>query len=288
MKNNTENDIKNLDILSTRQTVDVLLNEQVTILNNIVQKKNDLILATNAISKTIKEKGKIFIFGSSSNGRIAMLEAIEAQSNFGTNPDIIQGFMSGSSQAFLMCENEPDDSYDIGKADALLSLISSNDILIALCSNKNINYIQGLLDVAKEQKIKVILIGNQNNNSVKVDFKILLPFDDKDLFNVQSLNYTLFQKLILNILLTSAMSKVGKIYKEHLIDFKITNQQTKNEAIRLVTQITQTDETTAIEALKKCHFRPKIAITMLKHGINAPQAVKLLKKNNGILRKVIP
>ena len=195
--------------------------------------------------------------------------------------------MSGANEAFLNSEEEPDDSFELGKADVLLNFICSKDTIIAIVTSKNTNYINGILEIAQQKGIKTILISSKLKIKFDCDVQITIPVEENSMFDIQKLSTNIAHKFIINTLLTSSMAKIGKTYKQYLIDFKVTTPQRQKQAVDFVMQIAQTDEQTAIQTLKKCKFRTKVAIVMLIKNTTAQEAVKLLKKQNGILRKVI-
>ena len=285
---NTNKKTKNIDIVPTIKLVEMINNEDKTVANAISKEKKKIATAIDLIAEKFLNGGRLLYFGAGTSGRLGILDASECPPTFGVDSCMVQGFIAGGDSAIKKAIEGAEDSEENAINDFVKSEASSKDVVVAISASGNANYITTLLKNAKAKKIKTIGICCNKNAKMK-DFSdiFICPIVKEEVIAGSTrMKSGTAQKMILNMLSTGAMIKIGKTYQNYMIDVKATNEKLKNRAINIVCELTNTDKKKAITALEQTNFDVKKAVVMLWLNTDIQTTEKLLKDNNGILRKI--
>ena len=281
----SENIINQYDAVPTDMMVELLYSNFVQAVKKIKNNKKNIADAIDLIAKSFMQGGKLYIYSTGTAARVAFVETLETQTNFSLKSDFIKTFMLGSDKALTDINLEPEETYNAGNAEILLSLANEKDVIMAIKTKYNENYIKGALEAAQKRSISTILLSDEDDVPCACDVNLLLPFNLKSISNISDTYYSSIQKIVLNMIFSGVMVKIGKVYDGYIVDTNIVKN--KNSAKKIVAKITGADENTVIKALEKCNYNPKIAIVMIIKKKNVKDAVELLKKNNLHLRGII-
>ena len=278
----TEKEDKNLkttDTLKTEDIVELLYADIMKSLKKIKDFNNQIAQAIDMISKKMLKGGKLYVYGCSTPARLAIVENLEVQSLFSLNPELIKCNIFGGDNALKNILSEPQDSENNGRAEIVLSFVKSEDVLIILNSKDYPKYSKGALMVAEQKNIPTIQIGQEENLCEYADVNIILPVKNKKIGSLSDVYFSNLYKIILNMIFTGVMIKLGKVYEKNIIDPSVLKH--KEQAVSVVMKYAKTDEETAISVLEKCKYHPKIAIVMLRENVEAKTAISMIKKKKG-------
>ena len=290
MKAITENrneNTKDIDIISTLELVKKINDEDKNVACAIEKELNNIAQAVDLIAEHFLDGGKLYYFGAGTSGRLGVLDASECPPTFGVEYGMVQGIIAGGDRALRYAIEGAEDSFESGEKDA--GILSEKDVCVLISASGNPNYLLGAAKTAKEKSCKIIALTCNPEAKIleSADVKICVVVGAEAIAGSSRMKAGTAQKMVLNMLSTGAMVKIGKTYENYMIDVKATNEKLKKRAIGIVKELTCSDEKTVIETLNNCNWSVKTACLMLIKNISIEKAQDLLKQNNGVLRKII-
>ncbi len=290
MKIITENrneQTRNIDLIPTIEIVKKINDEDKKVALAVEKVLPQIALAVDMITEAFLKNGRLFYFGAGTSGRLGILDASECPPTFSVDPSMVQGRIAGGKDALLTAVEGAEDNFDAGKEDA--SVLTDKDVCVVISASGNPKYLLGVLDKADE--IGCATIGITCNSKGRIAQEaghiICTEVGPEVIAGSSRLKAGTAQKMVLNMLSTGSMIKIGKTYENFMIDLKAVNEKLKDRAIRIVSQIAEVTNSEALAALLKCNWEIKTAIIMIKMNIEADNARKELKKYGGVLRRLI-
>ena len=278
---------KNIDLLSTIDIVRKINEEDKLVALAIEDETPNIAKAVDIIAKQFLKGGKLYYFGAGTSGRIGILDASECPPTFGVSPDMVQGIMAGGDKAFKLAVEGAEDNYELGRKDA--EILTDNDVAVAISASGNPKYLLGMLSKAEEIGCKTIALTCNHKALIleEAGHGICVEVGPEVIAGSSRMKAGTAQKMVLNMLTTGAMIKIGKTYENFMIDLMPTNEKLKDRAIRIVSEIAAVNASKALETLMQCDWKVKTAITMLVCSLTKEQANEALRKNCGVLRRTL-
>lgn len=278
----------NIDISSTLEMVTMINNEDFNAVKAVQKCLPEIAQAVDIIAENFNNGGRLIYFGAGTSGRLGVLDASECPPTFSVPESMVVGIIAGGDIALRHAVEGAEDSVDGAKIDFKKLNITEKDTVIAISASGNANYVVEVLKIAKETGCKTVAVTSNKNAKTKdfADVFICPETGAEAISGSTRMKAGTAQKLILNMLTTSSMIKIGKVYKNYMIDVKPTNIKLKNRAVKIVSKIADVTEETALKVLQENNFKLKPAILYLKYNIEEHNAEKLLNENDGVLRKV--
>ncbi len=278
---------KDIDLLSTIDMVRKMNEEDLIVAKVVGDEAANIATAIDIIAKAFRKGGKLFYFGAGTSGRLGILDASECPPTFSVDRDMVQGIIAGGEKAILTAAEGAEDNFDAGKNDA--SIMTDKDVCVVISASGNPKYLLGVLERADEIGTATIAITCNSKGKIAEDagHVICAEVGPEVIAGSSRLKAGTAQKMILNMLSTGAMIKIGKTYENFMIDLKAVNEKLKDRAIRIVSQIAEVSHSEALAALLKCDWEIKTAIVMIQMKTDVDNARLELKKYGGVLRRVI-
>lgn len=278
---------KDIDLLPTIEIVHKMNEEDKLVAKSVEFESENIAKAIDVISQQFLKGGHLIYFGAGTSGRLGVLDASECPPTFSVNQDMVKGIIAGGYNALRFAVEGAEDNFYAGYEDA--HILNRDDVAVVISASGNPNYILGVLKYADEIGCKTIgLTCNSNAKIVdEVGTLICVEVGPEVIAGSSRLKAGTAQKMVLNMLSTGSMIKIGKTYENFMIDLAATNEKLKNRAIRIVSEIAGVPVSVAFDALVKADWKIKTAIVMVKKGISLQEADFLLKKHNGVLRRVL-
>jgi N-acetylmuramic acid 6-phosphate etherase len=293
---------ENLDQLSSSDLVQLFVDDHQQILKAIADVKEDIGAVIEIVSESLRQGGSLIYVGAGTSGRLGVLDAVECPPTFSTEPDLVKAIIAGGERAIQYAVEGAEDDEAAGYADVLakMNLKSSEnagigvreqcpDLIIGISASGGAAYVIGALKAAREYGAKTaVLTNNQGAEIIKyADYSIFLDTGPEILSGSTRLKAGTSQKMVLNIISTSVMVKLGKTFGNLMIDVKVSNKKLKERAVRLVSLITGCDKPLAEQALSLSNNRVKQAVLYLKKGLDFESATDLLKANQDYLSRAL-
>lgn len=278
---------KDIDIISTIEMVKRINDEDKIVAFAIEEELESIAKGVDIIAKQFLAGGKLFYFGAGTSGRLGVLDASECPPTFSVSPDMVQGIIAGGEAAFKTAVEGAEDDFEAGVKDA--KILTKNDVAVVISASGNPKYLLGVLQQADEVNAKTIAITCNSSGKISEEagLAICVEVGPEVIAGSSRLKAGTAQKMILNMLSTGAMIKIGKTYENYMIDLQATNEKLKDRAIKIVAQIAEVTHAEALATLMKSSWEIKVAIVALKLKMDVPKARLELKRHGGVLRKVI-
>ncbi|MFR1671515.1 MAG: N-acetylmuramic acid 6-phosphate etherase [Candidatus Gastranaerophilaceae bacterium] len=278
---------KDIDILSTIEMVKKMNEEDKLVALAVEEESENIAAAIDLIAKQFLKGGRLMYFGAGTSGRLGILDASECPPTFSVSQDMVQGFISGGDEAIRHSIEGAEDNFDLGYEDA--KALKEDDIAVVISASGNPKYLLGVLKRAEEMGCKTIGITCNSKGRIaeEAGLVICVEVGPEVIAGSSRLKAGTAQKMILNMLSTGAMIKIGKTYENFMIDLKAVNEKLKDRAIRIVAQIAEVTHSDALQALLKCNWEIKTAIVTIILKLDVEEAREELKKHRGVLRKLL-
>ncbi len=278
---------KDIDLLSTVDMVRKMNEEDKLVALAVEDETEHIAEAIDLIAKQFLKGGRLFYFGAGTSGRLGILDASECPPTFSVPYDMVQGRIAGGKEAFLYSIEGAEDNFDLGVEDA--KILTDKDVCVAISASGNPKYLLGVLHQADEIGAKTIAVtcNSQGRIAEEAGLVICVEVGPEVIAGSSRLKAGTAQKMILNMLSTGSMIKIGKTYENFMIDLKAVNEKLKDRAIRIVAQIADVNLADALSTLLKCDWEIKTAIVSLMMNMSIDDARTELKKHGGVLRKII-
>ena len=278
---------KDIDLLSTIDIVRKINEEDQIVARAVEDESANIARAIDIIAKQFLVGGKLYYFGAGTSGRLGVLDASECPPTFGAEPEMVQGFIAGGDGALRISVEGAEDNFDLGAEDA--QILTENDVCVAISASGNPKYLLGVLSEAEKIGSKTIALTCNHKAAIleEVGLGICVEVGPEVIAGSSRMKAGTAQKMVLNMLTTGAMIKIGKTYENFMIDLMPTNEKLKDRAIRIVSEIASVNASTALKTLLECEWKVKEAILMLQCNLTREEAKEALRKNCGVLRRAL-
>lgn len=278
----------NIDVASSLEIARMINEEDKKVAEKISENLTSIANAIDIISENFLIGGRLLYFGAGTSGRLGVLDASECPPTFNSPNDMVQGIIAGGDRALRFAIEGAEDSCELARKDFEKLNITEKDTVVSISASGNANYVIEVLKLAKEKKAKTIaLTCNPMANISKIaDVVICIETGAEVITGSTRMKAGTAQKMVLNMLTTGAMIKIGKVYKNFMIDVKPTNIKLKDRAQRIVSEIANCSQDEAKAVLESNEYKVKEAILQIKYSISYEKAKTLLDKFNGVLGKV--
>lgn len=245
--------------------------------------------AIELIASAFRKGGRLAYFGAGTSGRLGVLDASECYPTFGVDHEMVQGFIAGGKEALLHSVENAEDKKELGLADLENFRPSPNDIIVGISASGNANYIIAVLEQAQKLGCKTIAISSNPEAKIKKFSNIFInPIVEEEAITGSSrMKSGTAQKMILNMLSTGAMIRIGKTYHNYMIDLRLLSQKLYQRGCRFVSEIAHISQDEAQKYIEESHHEVKTACIMAAKKVSYEEAHLLLEQNEGILRKIL-
>jgi N-acetylmuramic acid 6-phosphate etherase len=278
-----------LDVLGTKELVERIQSEDINVAVVVQKLIPQIAQAVDVIVDRLKEGGRLIYFGAGTSGRLGVLDASECPPTFGVSADLVQAYIAGGKQAMFNALEGAEDSKEKGMSDASEAGITAKDVIVGITASGRTPYVVGAATKAREVGAKVIAVVNNPKAELVslADIAIVAVVGPEALTGSTRMKAGTAQKMILNLLSTCTMVRLGKVYENLMVDLNPSNEKLRERALTIITTIAQVNRHTAEGALVASHFKAKTAILMVKRKISRVQAEELLNKYGSSLRKAL-
>jgi len=247
-------------------------------------------LAVEAIVKAIKSGGRLLYFGAGTSGRLGVVDASECPPTFGTPFGMIEGYIAGGKEAMFRAQEGAEDHESNGAADVMAAGVTDKDVVCGIAASRRTPYVVGAVKKAKEigaTTVYVTATPREGFNIDEVDIPICPYVGPEVVMGSTRMKSGTAQKLVLNMLTTASMIRMGKVYENMMIDLQMTNKKLVERAKRVVMTITGLTYDEATKYLDEAGGHVKTALVMIKAGVTADEAKRRLDLTEGFVRKAI-
>ena len=275
----------NIDILTTEEMLTVINQEDQQVAHAITPYLPQIAQVVDKVAAALQAGGRLIYIGAGTSGRLGILDASECPPTFGTRPEQVVGIIAGGHKAILSAvENKAQGAMDLQNLN-----FSSRDVLVGLAASGRTPYVIGAMEYAHSQNAFVAIVScNPHGEMAQLADVAITPVVGPEVVTGSTrLKAGTAQKLVLNMISTGAMIRIGKVYSNLMVDVEATNAKLIERQVSIVMEATECDRATAQSALEACDRHCKTAIVMVLADLSAADAQALLAKNNGYIRKAL-
>jgi len=278
-----------IDQLSTVEMLQLLNDEDKTVAYAVEKELPNIALAVDKVVEALQQGGRLVYIGAGTSGRLGVLDASECPPTFGVDDSVVIGLIAGGDLALRNAiEGAEDDEEEAIRQLRNIDL-SVSDVLIGIAASGRTPYVVGGLKYAKELGATTVSISCSPNSAIGDIAKVAITpvVGPEAISGSTRLKAGTAQKMVLNMITTGAMIKIGKVYGNLMVDVNASNVKLIERAKRIVTQATGVSIEQAKEVLEQADYNPKQAIVMIKKTCTLEDAKIQLEKAHGVIRKVL-
>lgn len=278
-----------IDQRSALEIVQLMNAEDATVAASVNTSLPSIAQAVDGIVARLQAGGRLIYAGAGTSGRLAVLDAVECVPTFSTPPSLVVGIIAGGNIALTEAVEGAEDDREIGQSELDALGVTAQDAVVGVAASGGTPYVIGILEAARGRGAFTIAISCNVPAPILniVDVPIGVPVGAEILTGSTRLKAGTAQKMILNMISTAVMIRLGNVYDNLMVDVKVTNRKLADRARRIVMQIAGIDAAEAERLMNLCDQEVKTAIVMSKRAVSVEQARLLLADANGMLRQVI-
>lgn len=283
---------ENIDSLSTRGILELINRQDKLVAEAVAKEIPHIEKAVEKIVGAFRAGGRLFYFGAGTSGRLGIVDASECPPTFGTDPELVQGVIAGGREAVFRAQEGAEDLPQNGAAELKKLGIEPPDIVCGIAASGRTPFVRGALEEASNRGVPTIMVSTVPRaqlikSGIKADFEICPDVGPEVVTGSTRMKSGTAQKLVLNMLTTASMIRLGKTFGNIMVDLQLTNNKLKERARKTIMTLTGEDYDTAAEYLEKSGGHVKTALVMILAGTDAEEARKRLDQNGGFVRRAI-
>jgi N-acetylmuramic acid 6-phosphate etherase len=279
-----------IDARSTTEILTIINNEDKKVAHAVEKEIPYIAEAVELIVHALKNGGRLLYFGAGTSGRLGVVDASECPPTFGTPFGMIDGFIAGGKEAMFRAQEGAEDHEENGAKDVLAANVTDKDVVCGIAASRRTPYVVGAVKKAKQIGAKTLYVTcnpRENFNIKEVDVAMCPYVGPEVIMGSTRMKSGTAQKLVLNMLTTTSMIRLGKVYENMMIDLQMTNKKLVERSKRIVMTITGLSYEEAGDYLSEAKGHVKTALVMIKAQVSADEAKKRLKLADGFVRKAI-
>ncbi len=278
-----------LDTLSTCDLLKVINQEDQKVALAVANELPNITAAVNFAVSSIQNGGRLIYVGAGTSGRLGVLDAVECRPTFGVNDDLVVGIIAGGEKAIIHAVEGAEDCKESGIKDLQYIALTHNDMVVGIAASGRTPYVISALEYANSLGCNTAsVVCNPTSPMLKIaDAGICAQVGPECITGSTRMKSGTAQKLILNMLSTATMVKLGKVFENLMVDVNASNQKLRARAIRIVMQATQCGQEQAQLSLEQADSSAKLAILMILTNTDASTAKAMLQNNQGHLRNAL-
>jgi N-acetylmuramic acid 6-phosphate etherase len=280
---------RGLDKKSTLEILRVLNREDERVARTVRKELPKIARAVDAIVNSLENDGKLFYVGAGTSGRLAVLDAAECPPTFGIRPQMVQALIAGGARAVRGAVEGAEDSAANGARDLAAAGMTRRDIVVGIAASGGTPYVLGALKFARRRGAITIGVTSNARSPLAREARIaIMPETGPEaVAGSTRLKAGTAQKMVLNLLSTTAMVRLGRVYENWMVYVALTNQKLQRRGARILKEAAGVSASTAARAMRQTGHDLPVALVMLKSGTNARDAKRLLANAGGNVRRAL-
>lgn len=279
----------NIDCMTAIDIVQLINQEDLLVAKAVEKCLPHIAEAVEKIEHAFTNGGRLVYIGAGTSGRLGVLDASECPPTYGVPPEMVVGIIAGGERALRHPVEGAEDNYEQGKADLQAVDFCEKDVLVGIAASGRTPYVIGALEYAKSLGAITVSIASNAGCAMSqiADIAIETVVGAEVLTGSSRMKSGTAQKLVLNMLTTASMIRIGKCYQNLMVDVQASNEKLKARAVKIVMEATDCTKETAETTLLQAGNHAKLAILMILANVDKTQAEKMLSENQGKLRQAL-
>ncbi len=278
-----------IDCKTTLEIIDIINAEDARVFTAVHRERESIAKAVDLIVNAFKEGGRLIYVGAGTSGRLGILDASENPPTFGTDPGMVVGIIAGGEKAVFKSVEGAEDFPEHGAEDIQKKDVNHRDVVVGITTGGTTPYVMGALFEAKRRNAKTIFLCCNKETTPGFDVDVIIrPIVGPEVITGSTrMKAGTATKLILNMLTTTTMIKIGKVYENLMVDLRAVNAKLADRAERIIMTVTGISREDARKLLASSFGNAKVALVMQKLGLDYAEAKKRLDAHDGFVQKVL-
>ena len=279
-----------IDRASALEIVDLIGAEDATVPAAVAERREEIARTIELLEEAFRTGGRLFYVGAGTSGRLGVLDAAECPPTFGTDPDLVTGIIAGGFKAMLRSVEGAEDDVNAGIAEMDAHRVGTSDVVIGIAASGTTPFVRAALGRAQALGARTVLVSCSEPPQIlreTCDVCITILVGPEVVTGSTRMKAGTATKLVLNTLTTGAMIRLGKIYGNLMVDLRARNAKLSERSERILMESAGIPRAEARRALDLADGRVKVALVMLKRGVDRIGAERLLDLNRGHLRPIL-
>ena len=278
-----------IDKLSPADIVEGMLGEDRKMLAAVQKEKERIACGVEIITQALRRGGRIVFVGAGTSGRLGVLESAEMPPTFGTSPDLVLAIMAGGKNAVVRAKEGIEDNHEEGARSINRLRPGKKDVVIGVSASGMTQFVRGALTRARKAGSKIVFVTCDPRCELQtfVDLTIAPAVGPEVIAGSTRLKAGTATKIVLNMLTTASMIRIGKTYGNLMVDVQMGSEKLRDRARRIITIVTDLDYDASDALLRRAHWNVKAAIVMQKAGLTYAQAMARLRRAHDFVRDAI-
>ena len=283
---------KNIDTASTREILELINNEDSKVHSAVRDQIHYIEKAVNGITERFRLGGRLIYVGAGTSGRLGIVDASECPPTFGTAPEMVQGIIAGGKEAVFRSQEGAEDSPEQGVEEIQKLNVQRIDAVCGIAASGRTPFVRGAMEEARRSGAFTVMISTSTHEHIEslginADVVICPHVGPEVIAGSTRMKSGTAQKLVLNMLTTASMIKLGKTFGNVMVDLQMTNAKLKERSKRILMELTGIDYEDSEKYLTESEGHVKTALVMIFAEVDKAEAVERLKKAGGFVKKAI-
>lgn len=280
---------REIDLQSTASILRTINSEDKIVALAVEREIPYIARAVDIIVESFRKGGRLIYVGAGTSGRLGVVDASECPPTFGTSPDMVVGMIAGGDAAMFRSQEGAEDNREQAAIDLDAKAVNANDVVCGIAASRRTPYVVAAVDHARKRGAKTIYVTTNSRSTfdLEVDVAICPEVGPEVVMGSTRMKSGTAQKLVLNMLTTASMIKLGKVYENMMVDLQLTNAKLVERAKRIIMTITNVEYETAAAYLEKSGGHVKTAVVMIANKMSRDEAKERLAEANGFVRAAI-
>jgi N-acetylmuramic acid 6-phosphate etherase len=275
-----------IDTLNSQEIVRLINQEDARVASAVHAELEHIAQAVDIIVERLKRGGRLFYFGAGTSGRLGVLDASELTPTYSTTPELVQAFIAGGDRALRQAVEAAEDDVAGGRQATAEAGVGERDVVVGITASGGAPWVLGAVEAARQRGAATIaLVCNPGGALVaQVDVAIVPVVGPEVIAGSTRMKAGTAQKMVLNMLSTAAMIRMGKVYGNMMVDMRASNRKLRRRALTILQKITGASAQTAMQVLEASDYEIKPALVMLLAGVSLEEARRRLEQAGGWVR----
>ena len=290
IKTESQNELsQNIDMLDTIDIISLINEEDKKVALAVEKEKDHIACLIDAVVESFNKEGRLIYLGAGTSGRVGVIDAVECRPTFGVSDDMVMCLMAGGSNAFVKAVEGAEDDFDLAKEYLKTIKLNKNDIVVGIAASGRTPYVLGGLQYAKDVGCKTGCIVTSPDSPIAklVDYKVEAIVGPEVITGSTRMKSGTAQKMICNMITTTAMIKLGKVYGNLMVDVQPTNEKLRARAVSILVKATGIADSDAQIKLEKFKGVKKALFSILSGIDDIKKVDEILNRNKGHIRKAL-
>lgn len=279
----------NIDRMSTREIVELIHSEDYKAFESLDSQIDNLTLAVDHVVHAFRSGGRLLYVGAGTSGRLGVLDASECPPTFSSDPEMVQGIIAGGWDALRKAVERAEDFPERGAEAIQEKNVGPNDVVAGIAASSTTPFVVGAVKEAHQRGAKTLFITcNPNQDSLpEADVTICMVVGPEVVTGSTRMKSGTATKLALNIITTTAMIRIGKVYQNLMVDLTATNKKLEDRSRRILVELTSCSYDEAGQLFEQAGQRLKTALVMKLCGMSRAEADECIGQNEGRIQDII-